>query len=148
MSVVPALSHAISMVLPSTGTVFRVVGGFAEGLFLRRVHLMVQASRADFADFSVALAIGGSNEGTLGALEAGRPLFRSSDQFIGTVPAWAGEMLTGGHRRIVVPVGIQIETGSKFLVIALGAFASSSTFLYVGVEFMQVVKDRGAKGES
>lgn len=148
MSVVPALGHAISLVLPATGTVFRVVGGFAQGLFLRRVHLMVQCSRSDFADFSVALAIGGSNEPTQVALEAGRPLFRAADQFIGKVPAWSGEMIAGGYRRIVVPVGIRIETGSKFLVIALGASATGATFLYVGVEFMQVVKDRGAKGES
>lgn len=148
MSVVPALSHAISMGVSGTGTAFRVIGGFAEGLFLRRVHLMVQADRSEFADYSVALAIGGSNEASENALKAGRPLFRGSEQFIGDVPAWSGSMVAGGDRRIVVPVGIQIETGSKFLVIALGAFSAGATFLYVGVEFMQVVKDRGAKGES
>ncbi len=145
MSVVPALSHAISMGLNGTGTVFDVLGGFAEGLFLRRVHLMIQADRGAFADYSVALAVGGSNEATQIALEAGRPLFRRSFQVVGKVPAWSGQILAGGDRRIVVPVGIRIETGSKFLVIALAAASTGVTALYVGVEFMAVIRAKGGE---
>ena len=99
---------------------FVVLGPIPVGSFLERVEARLSgAERPARYTGDVALSLGASSEASAVALNAGQDLIDVSNlRTLGQNTIRFQFANTGGERSVVVPVGIEIKGGPKWLVVA------------------------------
>lgn len=137
----PGRSWSVFRFLEGGGTEYDVIGPMPDGSVL--VSVWAHIDFLAVGSLQTALSLGASSQASAEALEAGRPLISVSNQWLNNEPQIVATSLVDatGVRHWKIPVGVQVQGGSKFVVVR--SVAVDHTQVVYGFEVESVQKLEG-----
>ena len=105
---------------------YALLGPFSEDTWLDRLDVtaMVGASMI----LQMGFSMGGSGEGSVGAFRAGLSLVQRSPVSFEEQPAIGWNAGLAGSWRFIIPVGVRVSSGSRFVVCRVAGTAAAVTY--------------------
>ncbi len=121
---------------------FLLLGPFAAGSVVERwgVHISVLGTTSSDR-LTLAASLGASGEATQEALDAGSPVVQRGAVRIGRTPGMTFDLEPSGEIRIIVPVGVLVGAGSRYMVV--GFIQSEVTVVSRLTTWAEVGQGRG-----
>lgn len=140
-TMVPGRSWCTVDIQLGTATAYGLLGPLADGDYLRRVAVTIEADAATQGRFAATL--GASGEASEGAFRTGVPIIQRSTGVTYNVPHYFFYVVAGVPSWFWIPVGIVGSVGSRYVVFVWNAAGETvNRTIMVSLDVMRLARDR------